>query len=124
MATKLSLKYITAVTFTLPHLSASSGVNAARSLLASLPSAPSRKNPNVPAIVVKTTPGPSSVELTYSNKKTMKISTDQEIKFVDLLRKVSDWQGLVLHGKHVDTDIATSQIEGPARALRLAELSS
>lgn len=111
MATKLSLKHINAVTFTLPHLSTSSGVKAARSLLASLPSAPSRKNPNVPAVTVKTTPGPSSIELTYSNKKTMKISTDQEIKFIDLLRKVSDRQGLVLHGTYVDSGIPLRRLK-------------
>lgn len=88
MAGRLSLKHISSVTFTLPHLSSSSGVRSARLLLAGLPSGPSPKNPAVPEIVVKTTSGPSSVELTYSNKKTLKVDTDQPIKFDDLLRKV------------------------------------
>lgn len=88
MATKLSLKHITAITFNLPHLSTSSGVRSARLLLAGLPSVPTPRSPAVPEVVVKTTSGPSSIELTYSNKKTMKVDTDKSIKFDELLRKV------------------------------------
>ncbi|CAO1638307.1 unnamed protein product [Sympodiomycopsis kandeliae] len=102
MSGSLSLKHISSITFNLPHLAQSSGVRSARLLLAGIPSSPSQKNPTVPEVVVKTVTGPSSIELTYSNKQRMKVDIDQPIKFEDLLRKVG----------------------APARALKLADSNS
>lgn len=88
MAPPLMLKHITAMTFQLPHLSKSSGVRASRIILASLPSRPTPQLSTVPAVVVKNTSGPGSIECTYSDKSKVTYDTEKKMKVEDLLRKV------------------------------------
>ncbi|PWN20186.1 hypothetical protein BCV69DRAFT_312799 [Microstroma glucosiphilum] len=99
MPAALTFKHFSSITFNLSHLSPTLSSRASRLLLSAIPAKPSPKYPQLPQVTVKTTDGVGSMEMVYSDKKTLKIDLDGDLKYEDLRRKV----------------------EAPARALRMKE---
>lgn len=88
MPAALTFKHFSSIAFNLSHLSPTLSTRSSRLLLSAIPAKPSPKYPQVPTVTVKTTDGVGSMEMVYSDKKTLKIDLDGDLKYEDLRRKV------------------------------------